>query len=125
MAVDWSSLGSAVIGAAAALGGGLLALRSERKKAHRDRIWQQQSGIYLILYRGTSRSMTTSLREVSCTPWLQIFQRKPSTPVPQVIRLTNSWPTGSTKHRREGTLPSCWRVRRRVPDAASKYSDRS
>jgi hypothetical protein len=42
-----------VIGAAAGLGGGLLALRSERKKAHRDRIWQQQSGIYLILYRWT------------------------------------------------------------------------
>jgi hypothetical protein len=49
--VDWAPLLSAIVGGAAALVGVVLSQRSERRKAHADRVWQKRSAIYLAAYR--------------------------------------------------------------------------
>jgi hypothetical protein len=49
--MDWSSLLSTLIGALVGLGGVLVSQRSERKKAHADRVWAQRAQIYQRLYQ--------------------------------------------------------------------------
>lgn len=49
--VDWTNIASGAIGAVAALGGVVITQRSERKKAHEDRVWQPRIKIYLIVYQ--------------------------------------------------------------------------
>jgi hypothetical protein len=48
--IDLSSMISAGIGATAALGGVFIAQRSERKKAHADRIWAHRLEVYRAVY---------------------------------------------------------------------------
>jgi hypothetical protein len=48
--IEWSSLISAGIGGATALAGVLITQRSERKKAHADRVWTERSTCYVQLY---------------------------------------------------------------------------
>jgi hypothetical protein len=49
--MDWSSLLSTLIGALVGLGGVLVSQRSERKKAHADRVWAARAQIYQRLYQ--------------------------------------------------------------------------
>jgi hypothetical protein len=52
--IDWSSLISAAIGGVTALAGVLITQRSERKKAHADRVWKERSACYMRLYSWSS-----------------------------------------------------------------------
>ena len=46
---DWASFTSAIVGAIAALGGVWVTQRSERRRAHDDRIWSQRLDVYVTL----------------------------------------------------------------------------
>jgi hypothetical protein len=48
--MEWSSLISAGIGGVTALAGVLITQRSERKKAHADRVWKERAACYIQLY---------------------------------------------------------------------------
>jgi hypothetical protein len=48
--VDWTNVASGAIGAIAALGGVVITQRSERRKAHEDRVWQARIGVYTRIY---------------------------------------------------------------------------
>lgn len=48
--IEWSSLISASIGGITALLGVLITQRSERKKAHADRVWQERTRCYVLLF---------------------------------------------------------------------------
>jgi hypothetical protein len=48
--IEWSSLISAGIGGVTALAGVLITQRSERKKAHADRVWKERATCYVQLY---------------------------------------------------------------------------
>ena len=52
--IDWSSLISAGVGGLTALAGVLITQRSERKKAHADRIWKERAECYTRRIRGTN-----------------------------------------------------------------------